>query len=140
VKIKDFNSFNLQKQTSDIEMIEDCFLEFCDKYELDVDVDKGYYINNGFMSPRMLPDLIKMARQERVKLKVDHCYRIEFFPKYRRISGGLSEINYKEEINDDFKKAILRLEKLNKFKPFEIPHIRPTLWGITLFLSLPDVS
>lgn len=121
-------------------MIEDCFLEFCDKYELDIKVDKGYYINNVFMSHRMLPDLIRMARQERVELKVDHCYRTDFIPKYRRISGGLSEINYKDEINDDFKKAILRLEKLNKLKPFEIPNIKPTLWGITLFLSLPDVS
>ena len=48
--IKRFEEFILENTDSTIEIIEDCFLEFCDEYDLDVSVEKGHLASDNYIT------------------------------------------------------------------------------------------
>jgi len=144
--IKKFEQFILENTNSIIEIIEDCFLEFCDEYNLDVSVEKGHLANDNYITTKMLPELLKMAKENGERVDIKECYRIDLIPKEHREkeffiqghnAGKMPELGdkWRESINDDFNKCMDRIKKLTNLSlNREMPNLRKSYWSITIYM------
>jgi hypothetical protein len=118
------------------ETIEDCFTDFSDTYELDINIDEGHLVNGSYITGKLLPDVIKLASDNDTKIEIKDCYRITFVPKTHRYTNALTEFgeSWKESINNDFKNAISKMNKLKGIKiDGKIPEIKPSFWSLTIY-------
>ena len=142
------DKFILENTDSIIETVEDCFLEFCDEYNLDVEVEKGHLVNDNYITTKMLPELLQMAKEYKKEEGIDikECYRIVLISKEHRErnffvqgynAGKMPELGdkWRESINDDFSKCMERIKKLTNLSPNrEIPNLRKSCWSISFYL------
>lgn len=142
--IKSYIEFINENIDRTIEILEDRFLEFCDEYNLDIDIDKGYIANGGFITPKMLPSVLELANKEGLDIDIDDCYRVSFRPKsrtgsiIREIGEDWTDKELKEkEINIDLKKSIDKVSKLTNLVSSSDPYITSVSWGITIYLIKP---
>lgn len=120
------------------ETIEDCFTQFCDDYDLDISIDEGHLVNGSYVPGKLLPDIIEYAKKYNTEIQIKDCYRITFIPKTHRHDHNLTEFgeiwNWKESINNDFKDAIDKMNRLKGIKiDGEIPEIKPSFWTLTIY-------
>lgn len=118
------------------ETIEDCFTEFCDDYELDINIDEGWLVNGSYVTDKLLTDIKGYAKKYNTEIQIKDCYRITFIPKTHRHSNELTEFGerWKESINDDFKSAINKMNKLSDIKlDGKVPEIKPSFWTLTIY-------
>lgn len=144
--IKRFEQFILENTDSTIEIIEDCFLEFCDEYDLDVSVEKGHLASDNYITTKILPELLQMASENGVGIDIKECYRIDLIPKEHREkefflqgnnAGKMPELGdkWRESINDDFNRCMERIKKLtNLSSNREMPNLRKSYWSITIYM------
>lgn len=138
--IKKFEQFIFENTDSTIEIIEDCFLEFCDEYDLDIDIDKGYLLgNDSYILPRMLPDVLQMAKDAKKEINVKDCYRVQLYSKNNRrpesdeSMPSLKNV-WKNSINDDFLACLNRSMRMTNLEVQEIPKLEKTNWSIILYM------
>ena len=130
MKISNYINFINESVTSDTELIEDCLLEFCDEYDQDISVQKGYLaLNNGEFAGFLTPKLKKMAMSmvrtgvksgKEYIIKFIDCYKLEFVRKSTRQIGNVDDIKledqsnrWSENMNDDLDRAIDRISKMS---------------------------
>ncbi len=141
--IKEFNKFILENVDTQISLIEDCFLNFCDEYNLDIIVDKGYFCNDiSFVTREMLPELLAMARSENKRVSIKDVCRISMHSKnMREIFGqgrGSLDNKWKDSINNDLNKCISRIETMsnNKLIRKQVPILNPKFWAIIFYMEI----
>jgi len=91
------------------DIIDDNLAYFCDDYHLNMVLDDGYLVNNGFVDDKMMPDLIEMAKKHKTDIYPKRCIRVELIPKDNEFSSnwGLSVIKLNSSTNDEYKNASL---------------------------------
>ena len=137
--IKRFEQFILENTDSTIEIIEDCFLEFCDEYDLDIDIDKGHLVNDNYITARMLPELLQMAKDSKTDIDVKECHRVQLYSKnhrYHNHSELMPDLKsvWKNSINDNFLSCLNRATKMTNLEAQRIPKLEKTNWSITIYL------
>ena len=66
----EFAEFEPSIDIDEVNLIEDCFLDFCATYKQDITVDVGYMVYGNFITSGLLPDLIKMSKEFNKKLHI----------------------------------------------------------------------
>jgi hypothetical protein len=87
-------------------------------------------VNGNFITSRLIPDLIKMSKEYKKKLEGTSVYRVTMIGKsFRDLEIKDTKDVWKNQINDDYKKYISRIERLsnNKLKAIQVHDIIPTV-------------
>ena len=141
--LTDYLEFILENTDRNIELVDDCFLEFCDTYNLDIDMESGFMVNGSYLPGGIIPEALLLAKETNIDITLEDCYKVALFSKKFREGSyeGDLEIKWKEEINVDFKNCIKRVTEITNLKVNYIPTtISPSFLNIIFYLSSPYLS
>lgn len=151
--MKHLNKFSnfIFESNNEINIIEDCLLEFCDKYNLDPYVDMGYLINNSFVTEKMMPEIKKMAADSGIDIHIEKVYRVQLYSKryrdesrhvvlYDKLPTLLDK--WDDNINIELKSCVSRIIEMSDLKVNieTLPELKQSYMGITFYLNFPNIG
>ena len=136
-KISNYNRFiNESKVEETIEQIEDCLLEFCDKYGLKISVRTGYNIQyardtfGSYLHPSLYSEVVEQLKEKGAK--VTKCYEVQMMSAWAGPDSGIIGIDgtFDENMDNYLHRAMKRIERVTKLQVDQSIELQPSFWSI----------
>lgn len=133
--LKEFLEYISESLDTTMDTIDDCFLNFCDEYKLDMGIESGYKFKGGYLDPGLFDEVLHRYK-DIDRAAIEKVYKVSFRTKlWREHNGHISDLSdiWKDNINIDFKRDIKRVERMTGLEPTFIPELDPGHWQIVLY-------